>query len=116
MFRVDWRKFPKGTTIVEIFLIVVVLFKVALSPLDFSSAAIMLPLAAIFISKIIISEERKRASKISDEFSSRLVCLEEDVKYIEDSQKEVIRQSEETKSIISKLNLASAFGGRKRGE
>lgn len=116
MFRVDWKKVPRGTTLVEIFLIIVVLIKVALAPLDFASAAIMLPIAAIFIVKFLISDERKKTVKLLDEFSSEIRFFRTRLDIIQESQKEVVKQSEEIKSVISKLNLASAFGGRKRGE
>ena len=116
MFRVDWKKVPKGTTIAEILLITVVLLKVALNPLDFASAAIMLPIASIYIAKFVIGDEQERTKKRIDEFERQLAQAVISVSQLQQNQTEVLKQAEETKSIISKLNLASAFGGRKRGE
>jgi len=116
MFRVDWKKVPKGTTLAEIFLILVVLLKVALNPLDFASAAIMLPIAAIYIAKVVVGDEREKTKKRIDEFEKQLASSVLSISQLQNNQNDVFRQAEETKSIISKLNLAAAFGGRKRGE
>lgn len=116
MFQVDWKKVPRGTTIAEIFLIGTVLLKVALNPLDYASAAIMLPIAIIYITKVLIGDERERTKKRVDDFERQLASAILSISKLQTGQAEVFKQSEETKSIISKLNLASAFGGRKRGE
>lgn len=100
--------------VIENIAMLVVIIKIAISPLDYASALMLLPVAALYIAKVIMYDAKLSLSAKQEELEQELSAYKLAFQAMELAQKEVFKQAEETKALLSKLNITSAFAPRNR--
>lgn len=87
--------------------VVVVLIKIGVSPLSFPSACLLLAAVLMFCD----FDYNGKVNALEKDLSS----LEASVESLTSLQEEVSKQSEQTKALLSKANIATAFAPKSRG-
>lgn len=101
---------PRGTW--DVLLLLTVLVKVAASPLNFASALLLMPVTILYVTKFMIQGERRAFAESIEGMRKEVADCKYTLKLSLDAQAQVFRQADETKAVISKLNLSSAFTPR----
>lgn len=113
---VDWKKLPQFElpSLPNIAMAVVIL-KILSSEVSYPLATLVAAVAALFIAKVIFEIPRLDLQRQVLELVKRNEEQKLDLQRLKEVQVEVFKQAEETKAILSKLNLSSAFSPRVRG-
>ncbi len=111
MPQFDWKNISV-VAVLEILAVAAVLIKITYSPLDFASAAMLVPVTALYIAKVVIHDAKIRLEEQLKDLKETVYKHRAAIEMLDSNNKEVVKMAEETKSVLSKLNLTAAFAGR----
>lgn len=111
---IDWKKVPRGTLSISNIAMAVVIVKIALSEPSYDLAALAAAISAIFIAKVVVEAPRLDLELKIEDLTKEMADLHYQLVLLREAHKEVIKQSEETKSLLSKANITTAFAARSR--
>ncbi|NJO18764.1 MAG: hypothetical protein HC838_00060 [Spirulinaceae cyanobacterium RM2_2_10] len=89
----------------ESIVMLTIMVKIVISPLDYASALMLIPVVVLYVAKVIVRQSKLETEAILDKHSKAIESLEV-------NQREVMKIAEEAKTVLSKLNLQAAFGNR----
>lgn len=92
--------------------LIVVLVKIAISPFDFTGAALLLPVIASYMQKRYESNKVEKEVR-EKEVMQDLTPLLQEIELLKANQVEMNKVALDTQKIVSQANLAAAFSPRK---